>query len=194
MLKRMIRQFRVLFALFVAVSYFWFIPTAIAFPLPTPIQNLPIALLRQHHETTGQLRYHSHASVLDRTGHRWQVLLFPQPSPSIEQQMHLRLVGFPGVVEFIHPRSLEITTKQGKILRATDVYNQENFPATNVGEYVWNGVLNQLSSTDELKLRLPVTGVDGKVVVLTISDEIIAEWQLLMTQIEKTESMKIFNY
>lgn len=166
--------------LITAFIYLIFIPPQHA--ISTPIQ-LPIALLRQHHETPGVLRYHSQTSLYDNTSHVWQVILFKQfTQSSINPRLHLRLVGFPGVVEFLHPRSLEIRTVQGKILAAEDVYTTESTPAANVGEYLFDDILAQFTSTDELELRLPAT--NGNPVVLKIPENIVAEWQLLVTKFE----------
>lgn len=66
------------------------------------------ALLREHHESPGVLRYHAQSSLKDKQGYTWQVVLFPSPvSDNVITKYHLRLVGFPGIAEFIHPQPLD---------------------------------------------------------------------------------------
>jgi hypothetical protein len=64
------------------------------------------ALLRQHHDSPGVLRYHSQVSIKDEKGYAWQVLLFKQNYISAVKELRLRLVAFPGVVEVVHPQPL----------------------------------------------------------------------------------------
>ncbi|BAZ08091.1 DUF3122 domain-containing protein [Calothrix sp. NIES-3974] len=171
-------RLRVAIIIITAFIYLVLIPPQQA--LSTPIY-LPIALLRQHHEISGVLRYHSQTSVRDNTGHAWQIILFQQLQQGVTNpRFHLRLVGFPGVFEFLHPRNLEISTAQGKILTAEDVYTTDNAPATNVGEYLFSDILEKLPTTNELQLRLPVT--NSNPLILKIPENIVAEWQLLVSE------------
>lgn len=139
-----------------------------------------IALLRQHHETPGVLRYHAHDSLKDRDGNTWQVLLFPDKTHSATAY-YLRLVGFPGVSSLPHPQSLEIMT-ESKILTAKDVY-ADFAPAPNVGQYDLTPILKQLPTKGGLKLAVPLA--DYRQLALKISPEVLAEWQLLIAEIEK---------
>lgn len=137
------------------------------------------ALLRQHHETPGVLRYHARDSLKDREGNTWQVLLFPDNSHSTTTY-YLRLVGFPGVNSFIHPQALEIQTP-AKILTARDAY-AESTPAPNVGQYDLTPIVSQLPSSS-LKLAVPLKG--DRTLALKIPREVLEEWQLLTREIEK---------
>ena len=138
------------------------------------------ALLRQHHETPGVLRYHARDSLKDRDGNTWQVLLFPDNSHSTTTY-YLRLVGFPGVNSFIHPQALEIQTP-AKILTARDAY-AESTPAPNVGQYDLTPIVSQLPSKGSLKLAVPLKG--DRTLTLKIPREVLEEWQLLTQKIEK---------
>lgn len=140
------------------------------------------ALLRQHHETPNVLRYHAQDSLKDRDGNTWQVLLFPDNSQSVKTTYYLRLVGFPGVNSFIHPKSLEILTSQGKILTATDAYAQ-SAPAPNVGQYNFTSVIPRLPSKGSLKLAVPLK--DNRELALKVSHQVLEEWRLLTQEIEK---------
>ncbi|MDP5339699.1 MAG: DUF3122 domain-containing protein, partial [Nodularia sp. (in: cyanobacteria)] len=112
------------------------------------------ALLRQHHDSPGVLRYHSQVSIKDDKGYAWQVLLFKQNDNSPVQDLRLRVVGFPGIAEIAHPQALEIEAASGKFLSASDAYALAA-PAPNVGEYEFTNILSQLPTTDALKLYVP---------------------------------------
>lgn len=140
-----------------------------------------LALLRQHHDSPGVLRYHSQVSVKDEFGYTWQVLLFKQNYQNPVRDLRLRLVAFPGVVEIAHPQPLEIETAGAKLLTASDVYPL-TAPAPNVGEYDLTDVLPKLSTTDALKLNVPVKG--EKPLVLNIPNSVVTEWQWLVTEID----------
>jgi hypothetical protein len=139
------------------------------------------ALLRQHHDSPGVLRYHSQVSILDKKGYSWQVLLFKQNYQSVTPDLRLRLVGFPGVFEIAHPQALEIKTTEGKLLSASDVY-AVTAPAPNVGEYNLTNVLAKLPTTNGLKLYVPIAA--EKPLVLNVPNTVVTEWQWLVTQID----------
>lgn len=139
------------------------------------------ALLRQHHDAPDVLRYHSQVSIKDEQGYAWQVLLFKQNYQNVTPELRLRLVGFPGVVELVHPKSLEMITAEGKVLSASDLYAHAA-PASNVGEYDVTDVLPKLASTSALKLYVPV-GFD-QLLLLKIPEFVVTEWQLLITDID----------
>jgi hypothetical protein len=126
------------------------------------------------------MRYHSQVSIKDGNGYSWQVVLFKLFQPGEPTSINLRLVGFPGVVEFTHPHSLEIVTAKGKLLTASDVYAEKS-PAPNVGEYRLTDVLNKLPSTDALKLFLPLKS--SPALMLTIPEAVVLEWQWLVTDV-----------
>ncbi len=139
------------------------------------------ALLRQHHDSPGVLRYHSQVSIKDKFGYAWQVLLFKQNYNSVVKDLRLRLVGFPGVVELAHPQPLEIETATGKLLLASDAYALRA-PAPNVGEYNLTDVLPKLPTTDALKLHVPTKS--GQPLVLNIPNSVVTEWQWLVIEID----------
>lgn len=139
------------------------------------------ALLRQHHETPGILRYHAQDSVKDRDGNTWQVVLFPDSKLKPTTTYYLRLVGFPGVNSFVHPQSLEIITNQGQLLTATDAY-AKSAPASNVGQYDLTSILPQLPLKGNLKLAVPLQ--NNRELALKISSQVLEEWQLLIQEIE----------
>ncbi|OYE02260.1 hypothetical protein CDG79_25050 [Nostoc sp. 'Peltigera membranacea cyanobiont' 232] len=139
------------------------------------------ALLRQHHDSPGILRYHSQVSIKDEKGYAWQVLLFKQNYTSAVKDLRLRLVAFPGVVEIAHPQPLLIETAVGKLLSASDAYALTT-PVPNVGEYNLTNILSKLPTTDAIKLYVPL--FSGQQLVLKISNTIVTEWQWLVTEID----------
>ena len=143
------------------------------------------ALLRQHHETENILRYHAQDSLKDRDGNTWQVILFPDKRDSPDSTYYLRLVAFPGVNAFVHPQSLEIITNRGEILIAPDSYALSS-PSPNVGQFNLTPIIAQLSSAKNLKLSIPLE--NNRELALKISAEVLAEWKMLVQEIEKISS------
>ncbi|MGB3654266.1 MAG: DUF3122 domain-containing protein [Rivularia sp. (in: cyanobacteria)] len=139
------------------------------------------AMLRQHHDAPGVLRYHSQVSIKDKQEYNWQVLLFKKINPGVKQELDLRIVGFPGVFEFSHPHSLEIITASGKLFSASDVF-ADSSPAPNVGEYSLTNILPKLTTVESLQLDLPLLGKEKK--ILKIPKAVVIEWQLLVTEVD----------
>ena len=139
------------------------------------------AVLRQHHESPGVLRYHAHSSLKDKQGMTWQVVVFPEPqSSNLVTNYHLRLVGFPGMAEFIHPQPLEIITVQGQVLNAADLIGGSS-PAPNVGEFDLTKVLPLLPEKGSLKLSTILRG--DRNLSLKIPESILIEWQWLAKEL-----------
>jgi hypothetical protein len=138
------------------------------------------ALLRQHHESPGVLRYHALDSVRDRQDRTWQVVFFPE-SDRQTTKYYLRLVGFPGLEEFTHPQPLEIITSQGTIFTAPDVYAISS-PAPNVAQYDLTSIIDRLPDSGTLKLNIMLQS--DRNLSLKITKSIFAEWQLLVKQLE----------
>ena len=138
------------------------------------------AVLRQHHESVGVLRYHAQSSLRDQQGMTWQVVLFPEYQANVVTKYHLRLVGFPGIAEFIHPQPLEIITSQGQILDAVDLLSVSS-PAPNVGEFDLTDILPLLPEKGFLKLSTILD--DNQDLSLKIPESILVEWQLLAKEI-----------
>ena len=150
---------------------------AILLTISSVVFCLPAAaILRQHHESPGVLRYHAQDSLKDKQQNTWQVVLFTDHKNSPTTKYYLRLVGFPGLAEFIHPQPLEIITSQGKTLTAPDTYSI-SAPAANVGQYDVTTIIPQLPDTGTLKLVTILKS--DRDLSLTITKSILAEWQLL---------------
>ena len=136
------------------------------------------AVLRQHHETPGVLRYHAQNSLQDKQGRTWQVVLFPEYQSNLVTKYHLRLVGFPGIAEFIHPQPLEIITASGQVLNAADLIAVPS-PAPNVGEFDLTDILPILPEKGSLKLSAILQGNHD--LSLKIPKSTVIEWQWLFT-------------
>ena len=135
------------------------------------------AVLREHHESPGVQAYHAQSSLKDKQGYTWQVVLFPEPvSSNIVTRYHLRLVGFPGIAEFIHPQPLEIITASGQVLNAADLITVSS-PAPNVGEFDLTNVLPILPEKGSLKLSTILHG--DRDLSLSIPESTLIEWQWL---------------
>lgn len=143
-------------------------------------QQPAMAVLRQHQDEPGIMRYHSQESLRDQSGNAWQVLLFKQITPGKPILFNLRLVGFPGIAEFTHPQPLEITTVGGQILIAVDVFAQGS-PAPNVGQYNFTDVLTKLRENDSLTLSVPLKG--EQTLSLKIPQPLVVEWQWLANEL-----------
>ncbi|CAD5920691.1 hypothetical protein PCC9214_00639 [Planktothrix tepida] len=135
------------------------------------------AILKQQ-ESPGQMLYQSRHSFRDETGKSWQVVLFKRVKNEQVNTIDLRLVGFPDQAVFIHPKGLEIITAQGRLFQAEDQF-ANNAPAPNVGEYNLKKILPQLSSTEQVKLNLPLKDKQHS---LTLPAPIILEWKELINE------------
>ncbi len=134
------------------------------------------AVLREHHESPGVQAYHAQSSLKDKQGYTWQVVLFPEPQSDLVTKYHLRLVGFPGIAEFIHPQPLEIITASGQVLNAADLITVSS-PAPNVGEFDLTNVLPILPEKGSLKLSTILHG--DRDLSLSIPESTLIEWQWL---------------
>jgi hypothetical protein len=134
------------------------------------------ATLRLHQDAPGIMRYHAQQSLPDQSGNTLQVVLFKQITPGEPTQFHLRLVGFPGIIEFLHPQRLEVMTSRSQILTAIDVY-AGGAPAPNVGEYNFTEILAQLSPKDSVSLAIQLK--DREALSIKIPKSLAQEWQLL---------------
>lgn len=140
------------------------------------ISSPAVAVLRQHQDQPGIMRYHAQHSLQDKAGNAWQLVLFPQYQSGKLSGWNLRVVGFPGLAKLMHPQPLEVITAEGKLLTAADVF-AESAPAPNVGQYDFTKILPRLPQNKTLQLSVPVSG--NHTLSLHIPTSIVREWQLL---------------
>jgi hypothetical protein len=109
------------------------------------------ASLHTYPEPTGVM-YRSLSNLKDGHDRAWQAILFKRFNAGRLEALHLRLVGFPGVVQIQHPRSL-VVESSGNLLSAEDV-TPSNILGTNVGEYDLQPILAQLDTDATFRLTL----------------------------------------
>jgi hypothetical protein len=142
------------------------------------ISQPSIAEVTQIQEYPGQMLYQSRQTLQDQTGKSWQAIVFKRVHPEGTDTVSLRLIGFPGAIEFDHTQPLTLLTPMGKLLTAKDIskdISQDNPPPSNVAEYDVKAILPQLKIEKPIKLTLPVT--TGSAIELDIPFTTIQEWQ-----------------
>lgn len=132
-----------------------------------------IATVQQSELASKETLYRSFTKLDDQSGHVWQVVLFKQIYPGQAQTVNLRLVGFPGSAEVLHPQSLQITTDTGKVLTAADVFLDEA-PAPTIGQYNFQDILPQLP-VEPLVLTIPLPRNDS--IHISVPQQVVQEWQ-----------------
>jgi hypothetical protein len=125
----------------------------------------------------GEILYRSQTKLDDNLGKVWQVVLFKQVYPGQISNINLRLVGFPGSAELIHPQSLRITSKTGQNWNAPDIFLDEA-PAPTIGQYDLTAILPQLP-TATLNLAISLPG--DKSINISVPAKVVEEWKLLIT-------------
>jgi hypothetical protein len=105
-----------------------------------------------------------------------QLILFKRVKDQQVQDMTLRIVGFPGEVEFKHPEPLTIITRPGKVLQANDLFSEKS-PAPNVGQYDFKNILEQLPVNTTISLELNLKSPQK--LQLEIPSEVLLEWQII---------------
>lgn len=134
------------------------------------------AEIRQIEEAPGQLLYRVKHSLRDQAGYSWQVVLFKRVKDTTVTGINLRLVGFPEVADFPHPKPLEIKIETGEIFTAEDEFVDKS-PAPNVGQYDFKSVLLKLPMNQPIVLLVPIA--NNRTIALQIPPSIILEWQTL---------------
>ncbi|TAE61913.1 MAG: DUF3122 domain-containing protein [Nostocales cyanobacterium] len=146
------------------------------FPFNSAI-NSAIAVTTQVEPVPGEILYSSQTKLDDESGKVWQVVLFKQVYPGEKSNISLRLVGFPGSAELIHPQPLRITSNTGQIWNAPDIFLDEA-PAPTIGQYDFNEVLPNLP-TEPLKLAIPLPG--AKSINISVPVNVVTEWKSILS-------------
>ncbi|EAW38625.1 DUF3122 domain-containing protein [Lyngbya sp. PCC 8106] len=134
------------------------------------------ASIHRYPESENQVMYRSKQSLRDRHDLSWQVILFKRIKFGQVNEIHLRLVGFPGLTEFAHRQPLKLTTATGKTWQAEDVVDL-SLPR-NVGEYDVSDLLLQIENDIPLELALPLA--EDQIVELPVPPYIVREWRKLL--------------
>ncbi|MEM1172709.1 MAG: DUF3122 domain-containing protein [Cyanobacteria bacterium P01_H01_bin.35] len=141
--------------------------------------NSANALIREIEEAPTQIVYQAKHTLRDREGKPWQVVFYKRLTSDEVDTINLRLVGFPGSVEFTHPEPLKISYGQDKIFLARDNFG-EKAPATNVGEYQFPEVLFDLKTNAKIFLSLPLK--TNQQTRIKIALPVLLEWQEVITR------------
>ncbi len=136
-----------------------------------------LASIHAYPESPTQTMYRSVQSFRDAGDKAWQVVLYKRVKSGLVDSIHLRLVGFPGIVELSHPESLKITAGTGEVWQAKDVWDELSLPG-NVGEYDLLEFMKELDYNTPLRLNLPLK--DNQVVELSIPPFAVEEWRKLV--------------
>ncbi len=140
--------------------------------------NSANALIREIEEAQTQIVYQAKHTLRDKERKPWQVVFYKRLTSVKVDTINLRLVGFPGSVEFTHPEPLKISYGQDKIFLAKDNFAQKA-PATNVGDYQFPEVLFDLKTNAKVFLFLPLkTNQQTKI---KIPFPVLLEWQEIIS-------------
>jgi hypothetical protein len=137
------------------------------------LQPIALASVHQYPEGEQQVMWRSLQTLRDDHDRAWQLVLFKRMQNGLTKSIHLRLVGFPGLVELAHPQSLTIATRLNTQWQATEV--TDGVPiAPNIGEYDLLPVMGELDSDAPLTLLLPLQGATAELVVPPFA---VQEWR-----------------
>jgi hypothetical protein len=143
------------------------------------MQEPAFANIHTYPDGLDQIMYRSQQSFRDSMNRAWQLVLYKRLKNGTLENVRLRLVGFPGSVEFTHPTPLNITTGTGESWQVQDVWNPSLLPL-NVGEYDASNLMNQLDSNSPLRIDLPLN--KQPLVELVIPPFAVQEWRDLISQ------------
>lgn len=139
------------------------------------------ALIRETKESPDQILYQSRQTWRDSDKNPWQVIFFKRIKSQQPPQINLRLVGFPDLIKFDHPQPLRIKIKEDVTIKAPDVFaNNKDAYASNVGQYDFTPILNQLEPNNFWLLELPLKNDDS--ITLKIPYFILEEWKTIITK------------
>jgi len=123
--------------------------------------------------------YQSRQAIQDQRGDRWQLIAFKRIRPDGRTSMELRIVGFPGTVQFDRGRSLLLTPSLGPALTAPDTssaaFSDDVVPQPHISQYDIQAALPQLPTAIPARLTLPVVNAPDR--VLRLSPQLIQEWK-----------------
>ncbi|WP_426591636.1 DUF3122 domain-containing protein [Dapis sp. BLCC M229] len=136
--------------------------------------NSANALIREIEEAPNQIVYQAKHTLRDQERKPWQVVFYKRLTSGEVDTINLRLVGFPGSVEFTHPQPLKISYGQDKISLARDNF-AEKAPAPNVGEYQFPEVLFGIKTNAKVFLYLPLKTNQQARIKITVP--VLLEWQ-----------------
>jgi hypothetical protein len=138
------------------------------------------ATFTQHEEKPGQILFKAKQTLPDQEGYSWQVIVFRQVYPGRQDDVYLRLVGFPGMVAIAHDQPLVLRNKKGDSFLAQpdpgELTKNRISPDFHVGQYRLEELVAQLNPTVDWQAVIPTQNQKGR--VLNIPSTLIQEWQI----------------
>ncbi|MEY3869933.1 MAG: hypothetical protein RLZZ338_3824 [Cyanobacteriota bacterium] len=134
-----------------------------------------IASIHKYPESGNQVMYRAVQSLRDAQEKAWQIVLYKRVKFGLIQDLHLRIVGFPGNI-LPHPIPLELYREKLKIGVAEDITSPLNLPE-NVGEYDFRELLPQIESNSPLRILLPRPKYP---IEILLPPFVVKEWRLLL--------------
>ncbi len=132
--------------------------------------NIAIASVHTYSDSTSVL-YRSLSKLQDDSDRAWQAVFYKRFPLGQSDSIHLRLVGFPGLVTLDHNQPLEIEANRS-LFPAEDV-TPKDFSIAHVGEYDFKPLLNRLDTDTKLTLILHLDSGETR---LEIPKETTLEW------------------
>jgi hypothetical protein len=136
------------------------------------------AAIHRYDENVNQVMFRSQQSLRDSSDQAWQAVLYKRLNAGQVETFHLRLIGFPGVVEVNRAQPLQISTDAGKTWTAQMVSAAE-LPL-NVGEFDVKQVMAELNTDAPLRLAVPLQS--GQIVKLVAPPFVVREWRSVFEQ------------
>lgn len=129
-----------------------------------------------------QVMYRSLQTLRDEQGQAWQAVFYKRVKDGVVESLHLRLVGFPGATELVHPHALHITDGQGNAWDAPDVFAASRLKpelSPNVGEYDFKPIIDVLDTQRPLWLDVPLANTTAEIPVPPFA---MREWQQIFAR------------
>jgi Protein of unknown function (DUF3122) len=133
-------------------------------------------------DPSGSVIVQSRRTLRDQNHYSWQAIAFkPILADGRVGGLALRLVGFPGMVEIVHPQAIVLTRPQGQRILIADISEQISAnlpPQPHVGQYDLQAALPQ-SIDYRLQLELPTRPLTQPPTRLQLSPALLQEWQAI---------------
>ncbi|XFA74390.1 DUF3122 domain-containing protein [Thermosynechococcaceae cyanobacterium Okahandja] len=129
------------------------------------------AMIRTIEEAPQQQVVQSRHQLRDNRGLTWQVILFAR-----QEQLQLRLVGFPEQYHFRHPDPLTLITPSGNTLLAADDFPKAETVA-NVGQFDLQPLAHELPPDKPLLLRPPL---QEEGIEIAVPAPVSLEWHVVI--------------
>ncbi|MGK7957471.1 MAG: DUF3122 domain-containing protein [Crocosphaera sp.] len=139
------------------------------------------AVIRESKIPPNTLLYKSIQTWRDQDKNPWQLIFFKEFKGDSQPIINLRLVGFPDLFEFEHPRPLTIKIRDNLTVKVPDIFTSDKQAfVPNMGQYDFNPILDQLESNSFWLLDLPFK--DGELSTIKVPYFILEEWQTIIAQ------------